>query len=83
MDEQQPVGVLTFQDYKANVYSTSIPGEFRVAYIDASGTTLEEAPLTGISTYRQREAEIVDRLQQLHNGSTPSATPDLGDAGEY
>lgn len=82
MDEQI-VGTLTFADYKADIYSTSAPGEFRIVYLDSSGKTLEEAPLTGISTYRQRETEITDRLRQLHAGARPSQTPDLGDAGEY
>lgn len=82
MDEQL-VGTLTFADYKAEIYSTSASGEFRVVYLDASGKTLEEAPLTGISTYRQRETEITDRLRQLHEGAQPAQTPYLGDAGEY
>ena len=82
MDEQI-VGTLTFTDYKADVYSTSAPGEFRVVYRDSSGKILEEAPLTGISTYHQREAEITDRLRQLQEGAQPSQTPYLGDPGEY
>ncbi len=82
MDEQQ-VGTLSVEGYKAQVYSTSTPGEFRVIYQDPAGKTLEEAPLTGISTYRQREPEILARLQELHDGAPPSRAPDLGDAGEY
>jgi hypothetical protein len=82
MDEQ-PVGTLTFAGYRAQVYSTNTPGEFRVIYQDPSGNTLEEAPLTGISTYRQREPEILARLKQLKEGTPPSKTPDLGDPGEY
>lgn len=80
---EQLVGTLTFAEYKADVYSASTPGEFRIVYQDASGKVLEEAPLTGISSYRQRESEIIDRLRQLHEGAQPPKTPYLGDAGEY
>lgn len=80
---EQLVGTLTFAEYKADIYSTSTPGEFRIVYQDPSGKILEEGPLTGISTYRQRETEIIDRLRQLHEGARPSKTPYLGDPGEY
>lgn len=79
----QLVGTVTYGDYKAEVFSTSLPGEFRVAYQNGGGETVEESPLTGISSYRQRESEISDRLKQLANGASIPATPDLGDAGEY
>lgn len=82
MDEQL-VGTVSFLDYKADIYSTAVPGEFRVVYLDASGQMLEESPLTGVSTYRQREAEIAARLRQLKQGAQPSQTPYLGDSGEY
>lgn len=82
MDEH-PVGELQYRDYKAEVYSTDSPGEFKVAYLDPAGKQLEEAPLTGISTYKQRESEILDRLRQFAEGAKPSATPYQGDAGEY
>ena len=83
----QLVGTLTHGAYKAQVFSTSLPGEFRVAYCDGDGKTLEESPLTGISSYRQREAEINDRLRELADGrlarAASAATPYQGDAGEY
>lgn len=82
MDEQL-VGTINFLDYTADIYSTAAPGEFRVIYLDSAGQTLEETPLTGISTYRQRETEITDRLRQLKEGAQPSQTPYLGDSGEY
>ena len=82
MDEQQ-VGTLTFSGYTAQVYSTKTPGEFRVIYQDPGGKTLEEAPLTGISTYHQRESEILARLRQFRDGAPPVPTPYLGDPGEY
>ena len=81
--DAQLVGTLSYQDLKADVYSTSAPGEFRIVYLDASGKQLEEAPLTGISTYKQREAEIIDRLRQFSEGAKPAETPYQGDAGEY
>jgi len=82
MDEQL-VGTLSFLDYKADIYSTAVPAEFRVVYLDGAGQMLEESPLTGVSTYRQRESEITDRLRQLKEGAQPSRTPYLGDSGEY
>lgn len=82
MDEQL-VGTLTYRNYKAEVFSTSTPGEFNVVYQDAAGKQIEKAPLTGISSYKQRESEIVDRLRELHDGAPKPATPDQGDPGEY
>ncbi len=81
--EEQLVGTLTHANYKAEIFSTSMPGEFKVCYQDPGGRSIEEAPLTGISTYKQRESEIADRLKQLSEGAQPSAAPDLGDPGEY
>ena len=82
MDEQL-VGTLELLDYKAEIYSTAVPGEFRVAYLDSKGETVEETPLTGISSYHQREADIKERLKQLKEGAPPQRTPNLGDSGEY
>ncbi len=81
--DAQLVGTLNYQDLKADIYSTSAPGEFKIVYLDAGGKQLEEAPLTGISTYKQREAEIIDRLRQFSEGAKPTETPYLGDSGEY
>jgi hypothetical protein len=82
MDEQL-VGTLTYGDYKAEIFSTNLPGEFKVSYQDATGKRIEEAPLTGISSYKQRENEIADRLRQLSEGAEPAGEPDRGDPGEY
>jgi hypothetical protein len=82
MDEHL-VGTLTHEGYKAEVFSLNMPGEFRVAYQDSSGETIEEDILAGISSYKQREHEIEDRLRQLAEGAPPRKTRDLGDAGEY
>jgi hypothetical protein len=79
----QLVGTLRHGPYKAEVFSLSIPGEFRVAYQNHAGETIEEDILAGISTYRQREHEIEDRLRELAAGAPPREVPDLGDAGEY
>ena len=81
--DAQLVGTLTYKDLKADIYSTSIPGEFKVIYRDGEGRQIEEAPLTGISSYKQRETEILDRLRQFSEGAKPAATPYLGDSGEY
>jgi hypothetical protein len=82
----QLVGTLTHGEYKAQIFSTNMPGEFKVAYSDADGKTLEEAPLTGISSYRQRESEITDRLRQLADGQlsrAAAASSYQSDAGKY
>lgn len=82
MDEQL-VGTLSFGDYKANVYSLNVPGEFKVVYTDPSGHALEESPLTGISSYHQREHEIYQRLRELSQGARPPDSSNLADPGEY
>ncbi len=81
--EEQLVGTVTHGQFKAEVFSASMPGEFKVVYQDPAGKTLEEAPLTGISSYKQREQEIHDRLRVFAEGGEPMDTPDQGDAGEY
>lgn len=79
----QLVDTLTFADLRAEIYSSDLPGEFKIIYRDSTGHALEEAPLTGISSYKQREPEILARLQQLKEGAKTPETPDRGDAGEY
>ena len=79
----QPVRSFSHRGYKADIYSSDIPGEFRVVYRDSAGEVIEEAPLTGISTYHQREPEIRNRLLELSHGAEPDSEPDRGDAGEY
>ena len=80
---EQLVGTVTHGNVKADIYSLDLPGEFKVIYRDSTGAPIEETPLTGISTYKQREPEIFERLRQLSEGARPRATPDRGDAGEY
>lgn len=82
MDETL-VGTINHGDLSADVYSTNLSGEFKVLYRNGAGEVLEEAPLTGISSYKQRETEIMERLQQLAEGGKAAPVPDRGDAGEY
>ena len=81
--DAQLVETLRDGNFKADIYSLSMPGEFNVVYRDPAGKVLEEAPLTGISTYKQRQPEILARLHALAHGAEPSANPDRGDPGEY
>jgi hypothetical protein len=81
--DRELVRTLSLGNLKAEIYSLNMPGEFCVVYSGADGKTLEEAPLTGISTYHQREPEIKERLAQLAAGAEPNRTPYRGDPGEY
>ncbi|HZQ53613.1 MAG TPA: hypothetical protein VFB14_15535 [Bryobacteraceae bacterium] len=80
---EQLVGTVPYGGLKAEIYSLNTPGEFKVVYLDSGGKVLEEAPLTGISTYHQREKDIVKRLRELSKGAPPKTIPDRGDSGEY
>jgi hypothetical protein len=81
--ETQLVGTLTDAGYKAEIFSTNMPGEFKVIYQNPHGEHLEEAPLTGISSYKQRQNEILEHLHKLAHGEALPQVPDLGDSGEY
>ncbi len=81
--DTQLVNTLASGYLTAEIYSTDLPGEFKVIYRDSSGAELEEGRLTGISSYKQRESEIIDRLHQLSQGARPQRMPDRGDPGEY
>lgn len=81
--DAQLVDTFTEADLQAEIYSTDMPGEFKVIYRDAAGKQLEEVPLTGISSYKQREPEIRARLHALREGAEIPRTPDRGDPGEY
>ena len=82
MDEQL-VDTLTRGDWSAEIYSVSLPGEFEVVYRNGQGDEVERVTVTGVSSYHQREREIVARLEQLRKGGGSGEKPDLGDAGEY
>ncbi|MBV9156826.1 MAG: hypothetical protein JO097_11240 [Acidobacteriaceae bacterium] len=81
--ETRQVATLNHGDFKADIYSTELPGEFKVVYRNPDGSEIEEALLTGISTYHMREPDVLKRLEELSRGAQPSSQPDLGDPGEY
>lgn len=82
MDEQL-VHTLTRGDWIAEIYSLSMPGEFEVVYRNSLGNEIERVTVTGVSSYHQRETEIITHLEQLEKGDLSAAKPDLEDAGEY
>jgi hypothetical protein len=77
-----PLAVLDNGKCKAEIYETALPGQFTVRYVDVKGATICEEPLSGVSSYHQREREILDRLQQLCEGEKPKSAV-LADPGEY
>jgi hypothetical protein len=82
--EEMSVRTLAEAGWKAEIYSTAIPGEFRVVYEDDQGHTVEQTRVTGISSYHQREGEILDHLHKLRTGEiVPEQPVDLSDPGEY
>lgn len=66
----------------ANIYELEMPGQFSIQYCDASGKVLAEEQLSGVSSYRQREDEIMERLKTVCAGGKP-APDELDDSGEY
>ncbi len=80
--ETSLVATLTEGEYKVEIYSSELPGEFTLRYLDGSGELIEEEKLTGVSTYRQREPEILERLHAFAKGVEPPPA-DLASAGEY
>ncbi len=81
--DDQPLGQFEYGSVRAEIYSTNLPGEFNIVYRDASGKVLEQGLLTGVSTYRQRESEIMDRLKELSKGEAGPPSADLTSSGEY
>jgi hypothetical protein len=77
-----PLATLEQGSCKAEIYETALPGQFSIRYCDSAGTTLAEEQLTGVSSYRQREQEILARLEELCAGGNPKSG-ELSDAGEY
>jgi hypothetical protein len=67
---------------KAEIYETLLPGQFSVHYRNEKGDVLAEESLTGVSSYRQREDEIIARMEEFCKGMRPEA-PELADPGEY
>ncbi len=81
--ESESIGTVKYGALRAEVYSMSTPGEFKIVYLDGNGHEIEEQALTGVSTYRQREPEILQRLRDLSEGKSGKSGPDLEAAGEY
>ena len=77
-----PLATLENGTCKAEIYENSLPGEFTVRYRGQDGSVLAEEPLTGVSSYRQREAEIRQRLDEVCGGQAIEPTG-LSDSGEY
>ena len=67
---------------KAEIYETALPGQFTIRYVDEAGGVICEEQLSGVSSYRQRENEILQRLNELCEGKAVKAAG-LADPGEY
>lgn len=78
-----PLATIEGRGCSAEIYEQSLPGQFIILYRSSAGDVLEEAELTGVSTYRQREAEIRDHLDQICAGLQPKDPDALSSAGEY
>lgn len=76
--EGEVVATLTHDDFKAEIYSLNIPGEFKVIYSSPAGEIVEEQTITGISSYHQRQPEIVTRLHDLSRGAAPHRSSGFG-----
>jgi hypothetical protein len=78
-----PLATIEGRGCTAEIYEQALPGQFTIIYRSEAGEVLEEAELTGVSTYRQREAEIRDRLDQICAGMQPKDPDALSASGEY
>ena len=67
---------------KAEIYETALPGQFSIHYTNQQGDVLAEEALTGVSSYRQREQEIIARMEEFCKGMEPQSDA-LADPGEY
>jgi hypothetical protein len=67
----------------AEIHEQAMPGHFTILYKTASGEVMEEAELTGVSTYRQRQVEIHEHLEQLCAGRRVAPSEALKNPGEY
>ena len=82
MEDDKLIATLENGDCKADIFSTALPGQFTIRYCRQDGTVLGEESLSGLSTYRQRENEIQQRLQEICAQGHLEGSP-LADAGEY
>ncbi len=80
---ETPLATIEGSGCSAEIYEQALPGQFTVLYKSAAGEVLEEAELTGVSTYRQRESEIRDHLDQICAGLRPKDPDALASSGEY
>ncbi len=80
MDE--PLATIEEGSVRAEIYECELPGQFTIRYRNQDGSLLCEEPLTGVSSYHQREQEIRSRLSELSKGHEPTGSP-LSDSGEY
>ena len=67
---------------KVEIYDCGMPGQFTVRYFGQNGELLTEEPLSGVSSYHQREQEIRDRLSQICKGEEVEPG-ELSEFGEY
>lgn len=81
-DMHEPIATIEEGSCKAAVYEAEMPGQFTIRYTGQDGSVLCEEPLTGVSSYRQREQEIRNRLRALCKGREIDGAP-LSDSGEY
>ena len=79
---ESPLATLEEGTCKAEIYEDAMPGQFTIRYIGTNGSLLCEEPLTGVSSYRQREQEIRLRLSELCQGHNVRPGS-LSDSGEY
>jgi len=77
-----PLAKLERGSCKAEIYETALPGQFIVRYSNLAGDTLAEEQLSGVSSYHQREGEIIGRLESFCSGEPPKSAQ-LADSGEY
>lgn len=67
---------------KAEIYETTLPGQFSIHYTNDKGEVLAEEALTGVASYRQREEEIIARMDEFCKGMEPPPGA-LAASGEY
>lgn len=77
-----PIATLEDGACVAEIFEAAMPGQFTIRYRGQDGTVLAEEPLTGVSSYKQREQEIRRRLNKICQGHGIDEGL-LSDAGEY
>jgi hypothetical protein len=77
-----PIATLEEGTCMAEIFETAMPGHFTIRYRTQDGSVLAEESLTGVSSYKQREAEIRSRLSKVCKGHVIDEGT-LSDSGEY